>query len=139
MTMPNSQTNVPGCTVFLVDDDDGSRSALTFLLEADGFTVRPYCHPERLLNEGEMCCDGCLVTDYNMPGMNGLELVSALRGKGISMPAILVTGDPNRSVRDHAAAAGVPMIDKLNAADRLVGQIKGVMKARVAWDILNAA
>jgi two-component system response regulator FixJ len=131
MTMLRSQT-APGRTVLLVDDDDGSRSALTFLLEAAGFTVRSYCRPEQLLDEGEMPCDGCLVTDYNMPGMNGLQLVSALRSKGVSMPALLVTGDPNRAVRDDAAAAGVPIIDKLNATVSLIGQISGAVRAPVS-------
>jgi two-component system response regulator FixJ len=124
---------VPGCPVFLVDDDDGSRSALMFLLEAEGFAVRTYCCPEQLLNEGEISGEDCLVTDYNMPGMNGLELVSALRDKGISTPAILVTSDPNPTVRNHAAAANVPIVDKLSAADKLVGQIEKVMEAGMPW------
>ena len=122
---------VSGCPVFLVDDDDGSRSALMFLLEAEGFAVQAYCRPEQLLNQGEILWNGCLVTDYNMPGMNGLELVSAFRGKGIFMPAILATGDPNRTVRDRAAAANIPIIDKLNAANKLAGQIEREMKAQV--------
>ena len=47
------------------------------------------------------------------------------------MPAILVTSDSNRTVRDRATAANVPLIDKLNSADSLVSQIKEVMKARL--------
>ena len=49
-----------------------------------------------------------LVTDYKMPEMDGLELVAAFRKRGSSIPAILVTGDPNLIVRDRAAAANVP-------------------------------
>jgi CheY-like chemotaxis protein len=63
--------------------------------------------------------------------MDGLELISALRQRGNSMPAILVTGNPNGAVRDRAAAANVPVIDKLNLADNLVGHIKGAVKARL--------
>ncbi len=47
------------------------------------------------------------------------------------MPAILVTSDPNRTVRDRAAAANVPVIDKLDLADGLVSHIKEVMNARL--------
>jgi hypothetical protein len=47
------------------------------------------------------------------------------------MPAILATSGPNRTVRDRAAAANVPVIDKLNLADVLVSHIKEVMKARL--------
>jgi FixJ family two-component response regulator len=131
MTMLQSDAAVPACTVFLVDDDDGLRSALRFMLESEGLTVRAYSCPEGLLADGKTCPDGCLVTDYNMPGMNGLDLVSALRKRGDSLPAILVTSDPNRTVRDRAAAANVPVIDKLNLADSLVSHLKKVIKARL--------
>ena len=131
MTMLQSDVAAPACTVFLVDDDDDVRSALRFLLESEGLTVRAYSCPEGLLTEGGTRPDGCLVTDYNMPGMNRLELVSALRKRGDSMPAILVISDSNRTVRDRATAANVPLIDKLNSADSLVSQIKEVMKARL--------
>jgi FixJ family two-component response regulator len=131
MTMPQSDVTVPESTVFLVDDDEGLRLALTFLLESEGLTVRAYSCPNGLLTERKTCPGGCLVTDFNMPGMDGLELVSALRKRGDSMPAILVTSDPNRTVRDRAAAASVPVIDKLNLADSLVGHIRGMMKARL--------
>jgi two-component system response regulator FixJ len=129
MTTPQSEVPVPECTVFLVDDDDGSRLALRFLLELEGLTVRAYSCPEGLLTEGATRSDACLVTDYNMPGMDGLELISTLRKRGNALPAILVTSDPNRTVRDRAAAANVPVIDKLNLTDSLVGQIKRIMKA----------
>ena len=131
MPIPQFDTAVPVCVVFLVDDDDSLRSALKFMLESEGLTVRAYSCPERLLTDGETCRDGCLVTDYNMPGMNGLDLVSALRKRGDLMPAILVTGDPNRTIRDRAAAANVPVIDKLNLTDSLVSHVKEVMKARL--------
>ena len=131
MTMPQSDVTIPECTVFLVDDDEGLRSALRFMLETEGFAVQAYSCPKGLLTEQKICPDGCLVTDYNMPGMNGLDLVSALRKRGDSLPAILVTSDPNRTVRDRAAAANVPVIDKLNLADSLVSHLKKVIKARL--------
>jgi CheY-like chemotaxis protein len=93
--------------------------------------VRAYSCPEGRLTEGGTCPDGCPVTDYSMRGMDGVELVSALRKRGDSMPAILVISDSNRTVRDRATAANVPLIDKLNSADSLVSQIKEVMKARL--------
>ena len=47
-----------------------------------------------------------------MPAMNGLELVSALRGRGVSIPAILITGNPTKYVRDRAAAIAVLVVEK---------------------------
>ena len=44
--------------------------------------------------------------------MNGLELVSALRGRGVSIPAILITSNPTKYVRDRAAAIAVLVVEK---------------------------
>jgi CheY-like chemotaxis protein len=34
-----------------------------------------------------------MVTDLNMPGMNGLDLIRAIRARGLAIPAILLTGN----------------------------------------------
>jgi len=47
-----------------------------------------------------------------MPAMNGLELVSSLRARGVSIPAILITGNPTKYVRDLAAAIAVLVVEK---------------------------
>jgi CheY-like chemotaxis protein len=73
----------------------------------------------------------CLVTDYHMPGMDGLELVDELRRRGSSIPAILLTGDPNQHVRARAAAAHVPVIEKLGSGERVVECIQKVVKSWV--------
>src|SRR6516164_9837578 len=110
----------PECTVFVVDDDDGAREALRCLLEAEGFVVRTYSSAKGVLGETKVPDNSCLVTDYHMPGMDGLELVDELRLPGNSIPAILVTGDPNPFVRDRAAVARVPVIAKLNSVNSVV-------------------
>jgi FixJ family two-component response regulator len=121
----------PECTVFVVDDDDGAREALGCLLEAEGFGVRTYSSSRGVLGETKVPDNSCLVTDYHMPGMDGLELVDELRRRGNSIPAILLTGDPNQHVRERAAAARVPVIEKLGSAHSVVECIQKVVKARV--------
>jgi len=121
----------PECTVFVVDDDDSAREALKCLLEAEGFAVRAYSSAKGVLGETEVPDNSCLVTDYHMPGMDGLALVDELRLRGNPIPAILVTGDPNQRVRDRAAVAQVPVIEKLNSVNNVVECIQEVVKARV--------
>ena len=121
----------PEYTVYVVDDDDGARYALKFVLEAGGFAVRTFPSANEVLGETMVPDHSCLVTDYHMPGMDGLDLVGALRRRGNPIPAVLLTGDPNRRVRDRAAAANVPVIAKWNLADDLVGRIHEMVKAKI--------
>jgi two-component system response regulator FixJ len=99
----------PG-TVLIVDDDAAVRSALKFALEVEGFTVRLYAGPEALLADADLPCHGCLIIDYRMPIMDGLELIGALRKRHFSMPAILITGHANNELRRLAAKWGVRQV-----------------------------
>src|SRR5262245_4341904 len=98
--------------VLVVDDDPAVRNSLKFSLEVEGFAVRLYADPYELLNETHLPANSCLLIDYYMPAMNGLELLARLRDRGVSIPAMVITGHPNRTLRDRIAAAWVPMIGK---------------------------
>ena len=104
--------------VVIVEDDSAVRDSLKFTLVVEGFAVRSFSDAQQLLAESQLPQADCLIIDQNMPGMNGLDLISELRARKIQAPAILITSHPNSSVRDQAAAAGVPIIEKplLNSA-----------------------
>jgi two-component system, LuxR family, response regulator FixJ len=99
-------------TILVVDDDEAIRVSLRNLMESEGFAVHAFANGQDLLNEASLPAIGCLVVDYHMPAMNGLELVSALRGRGVSIPAILFTGNPTKHVRDRAAAMAALVVEK---------------------------
>ena len=98
--------------ILVVDDDEAVRDSLRNMMESEGFEVRAFSNGHDLLSEASLPAIGCLVVDYHMPAMNGLELVSALRGRGVSIPAILITGNPTKYVRDRAAAIAVLVVEK---------------------------
>ena len=98
--------------ILVVDDDEAVRDSLRNMMKSEGFEVRAFSNGRDLLNEASLPAIGCLVVDYHMPAMNGLELVSALRGRGVSIPAILITGNPTKYVRDRAAAIAVLVVEK---------------------------
>lgn len=110
--------------VLVLDDDDAVRNSLKFTLEVEGFEVRDYSHAGELLSEGNLplCC--CLIVDYHMPAMNGLELVARLRDRRIPIPAILITSQPNDNMRAQAGAAGVPIVEKPFVGGRLLDCIR---------------
>jgi two-component system response regulator FixJ len=99
--------------VLVIDDDPAVRSSLKFSLEVEGFTVRVYAGAHELLSDdADLPAKSCLLIDYYMPTMNGLELLARLRDRGLSIPAVVITGHPNRRLRERIAAAGVPLIEK---------------------------
>jgi two-component system, LuxR family, response regulator FixJ len=99
----------PG-VVLIVDDDAAVRSALRFALEVEGFRVRLYAGSKELLADLDLPCCGCLVVDYRMPIMDGLQLIEALRERRVAMPAILITGRVNKELRRLAARSGVSQV-----------------------------
>jgi two-component system response regulator FixJ len=105
--------------ILIVDDDESVRNALRDLMKSEGFAVCAYSNGHDLLNETSLPAIGCLVVDYHMPAMNGLELISALRGRGVSIPAILITGNPTKHIRDRAAAIAVLVVEKPRLSDLL--------------------
>ena len=98
--------------VLVLDDDAAVRNSLKFSLEAEGFFVRLYADPDQLLNDGSPPVPSCLIVNYNMPAMNGLEFVARLRDRHISIPVILVTGHLSENIRRRAAIAGVSVVEK---------------------------
>jgi two-component system, LuxR family, response regulator FixJ len=98
--------------LLVLDDDFAVRESLKFLLEIEGFDVRTFASPDELLNENSLPDFGCLIVDYHMPAMNGLDVVAKLRKGQNSLPAILITAHPDAKIRERASAAAVSLIDK---------------------------
>ena len=110
--------------MLVVDDDSAVGNSLKFVLEVEGFQVRVFSSAEELLNEDSLPDASCLVVDYYMPGMNGLELVAHLRDRNVLIPAILITPAPSQNLRNRAAAAGVPIVEKPLLGSRLLDSIR---------------
>ncbi len=110
--------------VHLVDDDAGVENSLKFTLEVEGYEVRAYSSAHKLLNEDSLPTGSCLVTDYHMPAMNGLELVARLRDHRVSVPARLITSLPNENLRNRAAGAGISIVEKPLLDSRLLDAIR---------------
>ncbi|MFD2844370.1 response regulator transcription factor [Paracoccus cavernae] len=96
--MPNSPTD-PSLTVFVVDDDADIRTSLVRGLSKRGYLVEAYESATAFLAAYSAERLGCLVLDYGMPDMNGLELQRHLNAENLPIPIIFITG--HGGVRDR--------------------------------------
>jgi FixJ family two-component response regulator len=91
----------PGPTVFVVDDDEAVRKAVSRLLRSARIAAAVFASPREFLAQYNPATPGCLVLDIAMPGFNGLQLQTALTEKGCILPIIFFTGhgDVSKSVQ----------------------------------------
>lgn len=104
--------------ILVVDDDPDVLKALKFSLEVEGFAVHTCASGKELLNHGALKVCDCVVLDYKMPGMDGLEVLEQLSGAGIAAPVIFITGPLTNDLRRRAMQRGArlvlekPLLDK---------------------------
>lgn len=94
------------CNIAIVDDDDAVRVALSSLLRSYGYTADAYDSAYALLAAGGLAQYHCVITDLQMPGMSGIELLEQLRRDGNQLPLILMTAFPEASLRKRALNGG---------------------------------
>lgn len=93
--------------VHVVDDDEGVRSSLSFLLGCSEIATRTYETAVEFLKAVPTMEHGCIITDVRMPQMSGLELVARLKSMGVADPVIVVTGHADVPMAIQALHAGV--------------------------------
>jgi len=96
-------------TILHVDDDPDFADLTAEFLERedDRFEVLTETRARDALERLESTAVDCLVSDYRMPGMDGLELLEAVRERRPELPFVLFTGEGSESVAGEAISAGV--------------------------------
>jgi FixJ family two-component response regulator len=116
--------------VIVVDDDAAVRNSLKFALELEGLNVRLYGSGAELLADTDLPPHGCLVVDYYMPAMTGVELIDRLRGRHLDFPAILITAKATQDVHERAARSGVrQVLEKPLEDSQLVDSIRSALNS----------
>jgi FixJ family two-component response regulator len=90
MSLPKDTKRKP--VVYVVDDDDGMRRALTILITTVGYQPIAFAKPTEFLAKYDPSQPGCLVLDVRMPEMSGLEVQQHLNKAGSMLPVILISG-----------------------------------------------
>ena len=114
--------------VFVVDDDDGMRKGMEFLLASAGYEAKGFDSARAFLDYYRPSMRGCLLLDVRMPGMSGLELQQHLEAQRIGIPVIIVTAFANVPMAVRAIQAGaVDFIEKPFEGSDLLERIARAM------------
>jgi FixJ family two-component response regulator len=79
-------------TVYIIDDDASFLKSMIRLLNAVGYTVMAFESAVEFIQQLTPEMSGCVVTDLQMPGMDGLKLQEALGKNANPLPVIFLTG-----------------------------------------------
>ena len=118
-------------TVTIIDDDTGLLAALRFSFEVEGYVVRTYRSAEAYLGDPALPDRGCLIVDFHLGGIDGLELLHRLRLRGAALPAVLIA-TPSAGVTRRAAEAAVPLIEKPLMTDAVFDKVRAMLRDRCA-------
>lgn len=119
-------------TIFLVDDSATILLSISNILSKAGYGVeKANCAEEALKKFAAGVQVDLLITDLNMPGMNGIDLIKEVRklARYKFLPILFLTTESQQSKRMEAKAAGASgWIVKPATADELLNTIKLVLR-----------
>jgi FixJ family two-component response regulator len=92
--------------VYVLDDDLAVRQALSSVIRSTGLRVETFASTEEFLRHQRADAPSCLVLDVQLPDGSGLDLPSALDGRGDSIPIIFITGHGTIPMTVRAMKAG---------------------------------
>jgi FixJ family two-component response regulator len=117
--------------IAVVDNDESVRMALDSLLRSSGYTVRTYAGSrEFLCSEGPLVTS-CLISDIQMPEMDGITMYEELATQGIHIPVIFITGNPYAQ-RQPGTGTKQPIafFPKPFSSDKLLACIEAALNRR---------
>jgi len=116
--------------IMTVDDSASVRQMVSFTLKGAGYEVSEAQDGRDALNKLNGAGVQMVITDLNMPNMNGLELIKALRAKPECefMPIVFLTTESQAEKKSEAKAAGATgWIVKPFKPDQLLAVVKKVL------------
>jgi FixJ family two-component response regulator len=118
--------------VFVIDDDESVRDAVTNLLEAVNIRAQAFASTEAFFRTGRPDTGCCLVLDLQLPGTTGLQFQQSLRRAQIEIPIVFITayGDIPTAMRAVKAGAIEFLTKPFQKEDLLSAVYRGLEKDR---------
>ena len=115
--------------VHVIDDDEGLRESLAFLLRSAELEVRSFDSAKVFLEKLPDAVPGCVVTDVRMPDMSGIELLRRLKELKIGVPVIVITGHGDIALAVEAMKMGaVDFFEKPFDDDLLLASVRAALR-----------
>jgi FixJ family two-component response regulator len=116
--------------ISIVDDDEAVRLALRSLVRSLGYVSSVFASAEEFLESSQLNDTSCLISDVQMPGMNGIELQRRLKSLDCRAPVIFVTAFPDERNRALALEAGaIGFLEKPFEGRAIVQLIQAALRA----------
>jgi two-component system response regulator FixJ len=116
-------------TVHIIDDDEGLRESLAFLLRAAHIDVLTYSSAAAFLEAVPGAGLNCVITDVRMPGLSGIDLLKQLRELKIDVPVIVITGHGDVPLAVEAMKNGaIDFLEKPFGDEILLASVKTAIK-----------
>ena len=116
-------------TVFVVDDDVSVRESLELLIRKQGWHPETFASAQEFLARPRLLEPSCLVLDFSLPGLNGLELQKRVAADRPYMPIIFITGFGNVPMTVEAMKAGaVEFLTKPFTNESLLSAIRNAIE-----------
>ncbi|MEQ9259411.1 MAG: response regulator [Roseovarius sp.] len=114
-------------TVLIVDDSKAVRDMVAFTLEPEGYRVVQAENGRMGLETRRAERPAMVITDLNMPVMNGLDFIAATRAEpdGAGVPMVMLTTETAPEMKSRAKAAGATgWMDKPFDAAKLIAVVR---------------
>jgi len=117
--------------VMIVDDDDLMRAALRRIFASAKIEAELYASGAEFLAQARLDRPVCILLDFNMPGMNGLEVQARLKQRGVDKPIIFLTGAADVPIAVSAMREGASdFIQKPFDNLQLVARVRVALERR---------
>jgi FixJ family two-component response regulator len=113
----------PG-TVFIVDDDESFLRSVSRFLRAAGYSVQTFESAKKFLDAFSPEMSGCLLTDLQMPGLNGLKLQEALMKSANPLPVVFLSAQGDIPTTVQAMRRGAEdFLTKLSPKEKILDAV----------------
>ncbi len=121
---------MPGTKILIVDDDQSFVEALLIFLEDHGLMGKAAYTGHGSLEEADRYRPDLMILDFNLPDMDGIQVVQQVRKKTVQIPIIMISGDDSEETRSRCESVASLFLAKPVSPLELLGHAKRLLDSR---------